>query len=196
MLYDASKGLGLPFASKTKPGPLLSEPRLRNVVGCGKSVDGAGEAFGVQRGSQLGFRELTFDGEGLRFGNNVVLRDTGDILHRGDGGIRALLAAEMHTSDGGLRELCICFRSRWLRRGLLTLDLAEVTGGDDRFDGLLRIGLLFGRDRDRLAFGSNGDVLADARASFDNAIGAALAAIVHAGHGDGGLCLRERGQSE
>jgi hypothetical protein len=63
MLYDTNKGLGLPFASKTKPGPLLSEPRLRNVVGCGKSVDAAGETFGIQRGGQLGLGELSLDGE-------------------------------------------------------------------------------------------------------------------------------------
>jgi hypothetical protein len=53
----------LPFASKTKPGPLLSEPRLRNVVGCGKSVDAAGETFGIQRGGQFGLGELSLDGE-------------------------------------------------------------------------------------------------------------------------------------
>jgi hypothetical protein len=181
---------------KTKPGPLLSEPRLRNVVGCGKLFDLASEAGGVQGGGELGFGEITFDSEGFGFGDDVVAGDAGNILHSSDGGISALFAAEMHAGDRGFGEFRFGLGSGIAAGGFFAFNFAEVTGGEDGLDGFLGIGLLLGGDGDGLAFGSDGDVFADAGAGFDDAVGAALAAVMHAGHGDSGLRVSERGDGK
>ena len=181
---------------KTKPGPLLSEPRLRNVVGCGKLFDLASETGGVQGGGELGFGEITFDSEGFGFSDDVVAGDAGNIFHSGDGGISALFAAEMHAGDRGFGEFRFGLGGGFGSSGFFAFDFAVVTGGDDGLEGFFGIGLLLRRDGDGLAFGSDGDVFADAGAGFDDAVGAALAAVMHAGHGECGLSANRCGESE
>jgi hypothetical protein len=154
---------------------------------------GAVEADFVHGGEEVGFRKLTLDGECLGLVFNGVASDSGDGFDGGGHGIDAFLAAEVGSGDSGIGQLFIGLP--WGGGGRIIGRFAVVSGFHDGLDRFFRVGLGFCNDGHGFAVGGDGGVF-DTGGGLDDAVGAALTAVMHAFHGDGGFSLDEVGGEE